>query len=174
MAVSDAVIAALRQLGFYDFLLPWLFTFAIVYGLILKLALFGDATKKIAIVLGLVTAFFVTGFGGAALSRFFISIFGGGVIIISGVLVILLFLGMVGKSPEDLSKGGTLAVMIVVGIVLWLLATGTAVGAGIGWLLSADLIAFILVVVVLVLAVWMIVREGKKEEGGGRPGEKKA
>lgn len=167
MAVTDTVLLALRQLGFYDFLLPWLFTFAVVYGLLVKLAVFGDATKKISVILALVVAFFVTGFGGQALSRFFIQIFGGASIILAGLLVIVLFLGMVGKKPEDLVKGGTLIVLVIVGIVLWLLSTGTAVGAGVGWLLSADIVAFVLVIVVIVLAVWAVVREPEHKPGGG-------
>lgn len=171
MAVSDAVITALRQLGFFEFLLPWLFSFAIVYGLLVKLNVFGDATKKISVILAMVVAFFVVGFGGQALSRFFIGIFGGASIILAGILVVVLFLGMVGKKPEDIAKTGTLIVLVIVGIVLWLLSTGTAVGAGVGWLLSPDLVAFVLVVVVIVLAVWAVVREGGEE--GKKKDEKK-
>ncbi len=165
MAVSDTVIQALRQLGFFEFLLPWLFTFAIVYGLLVKVQIFGDATKKISVVLAMVVAFFVVGFGGQALSRFFIGIFGGASIILAGLLVIVLFVAMVGKKPEDILKGGTLIVLIIVGIVLWLLSTGTAVGAGVGWLLSPDLMAFVLVIIVIVLAVWAVIREPKQEHG---------
>ena len=172
MAVTDTVLSALRQLGFYDFLLPWLFTFAIVYGLLVKLEVFGAATKKISVILAMVVAFFVVGFGGPALSRFFIGIFGGASIILAGILVVVLFLGMVGKKPEDIAKTGTLIVLVIVGIVLWMLSTGTAVGAGVGWLLSPDLVAFVLVIIVIVLAVWAVVRE-PKEEGGHKKEEKK-
>ena len=52
---------------FYGFLLPWIFTFAIVYGLLSKIDLFGKDNKKsgkINVALAFVIAFFVTGVGG--------------------------------------------------------------------------------------------------------------
>jgi hypothetical protein len=162
------VLDTLRFLGFFDFLLPWLFSFAIVFGLLSKFELFGKENKKISVVLALVVAFFVTGYSGPLLAGFFTSIFGGASIIIAGILVILLFIGMVGKEPKDIVKGGTLAVLVIVGVVLWLLSVGAARGVGFLPLLSPDLIAFILVFVVIAIAVWLIIRD-EKPAGGGSP-----
>ncbi|MEM7815232.1 MAG: hypothetical protein QXF55_02745 [Candidatus Aenigmatarchaeota archaeon] len=163
----ESVLLALRNLGFYDFLLPWLFTFAVVYGLLANLKLFGDNTKKIATALALVLAFFVTGYSGPALAAFFISIFGGASMLIAGILVIVIFLAMVGFETKDIKKTGTLVILVVVGVMLWLLSVGAARGIGFLPLLSPDIIALILVMVVIVVAVWAIVREPKKSEGGG-------
>ena len=164
------VLETLRFLGFFDFLLPWLFTFAVVFGLLRSSKLFGEQNSRISAALALVVAFFVVGFSGPLLSSFFISIFGGASIVIAGILVIVLFLGMFGKKPEDIYKSGVLAVLVILGIVLWLLSIGAARGIGFLPLLSPDLIAFILVIVVIVLAVWLIVREEKpKKKGGGGP-----
>lgn len=172
MAAFDQVFATLRQLGFFDFLLPWLFTFAVVFGILNKAGLFGDKdNRRISAAIALVAAFFVTGFAGQQLANFFISIFGGAAMIFAGILVIMIFIGLVGHDPKSLAKTGSLVVLIIVGIVLWLLSVGVAKGVGFLPVLSPDLIAFVLVIVVIVLAVWVIVREGKPEAAGKKPGE---
>lgn len=171
MAVAD-VLQALKALGFYDFLLPWLFTFAVVYGLLTFSKLFGEANKKISAALALVVAFFVTGYSGPLLASFFTNIFGGAAMIIAGILVVVLFVTMAGFKMEDITKKGALVVLVIVGVVLWLLSTGAATGAGFGWLMSSDLIAMILVLVVIVLAVWMIVQEKGDEKKSAPSGGK--
>jgi hypothetical protein len=167
----QTLLTALRSLGFYDFLLPWLFTFAIVYGLLNVAKPFGEANKKVSTALALVVAFFVTGYAGTMLSNFFINIFGGASIVIAGILVILLFVGMFGYNLKDLPKAGALAVLVIVGIVLWFLSVGAAQGVGYLTLMSPDLIALILIVVVIVLAVWMIVRGGEEKKEERPPGK---
>jgi len=166
----EELMTALRNLGFYDFLLPWLFTFAIVYGLLSATKVFGENTKRISTALALVIAFFVTGYSGQMLSNFFISIFGGASMIIAGILVVLLFVTMVGFKIDDIKKTGTLIILIIVGVVLWLLSVGAAQGIGFLPLLSPDIIALILVMVVIVLAVWAIVREPGQPAAGTKAG----
>lgn len=170
MATFDTVFSTLRQLGFFDFLLPWLFTFAVVYGALYKANLFGDVNKRIAAAIALVIAFFVTGFAGQALSNFFITIFGGASMIFAGILVIVIFIALVGYKPEDLGKTGSLVVLVIVGILLWLLSVGAARGVGFLPVLSPDLIAFVMVIVVIVVAVWVIIKGDKG--GGGTPDKK--
>jgi hypothetical protein len=163
MAFED-VLTALRNLGFYDFLLPWLFTFAVVYGLLRASKLFGDVNQKISAALALIVAFFVTGYAGPSMASFFTTIFGGASMVIAGILVIVLFVSLVGFEMKDIKKTGALIILIIVGVVLWLVSAGVAKGVGLLPLLSADMIAFILVMVVIVIAVWAIVKEPKKEE----------
>ena len=168
----ENVLTALKSLGFYDFLLPWLFVFAVVYGLLNILKVFGDS-KRISTAIALVVAFFVTGYSGQALSTFFINLFGGASMIIAGILVVLLFLAMVGYTPADLQKGkkaAVLIVLVIIGVVLWLLSTGAAQGFGMTMLLSPDVIAMILVLVVIIMAVWAIVSEKEPAApAGGKP-----
>ena len=171
MAFED-ILLALKSLGFYDFLLPWLFTFAVVYGLLMMVKVFGDGNKKIPAALALVIAFFVTGYSGPMLSSFFITLFGGASIIIAGILVVLLFLAMVGFKLDDIKKTGALIILVVVGVVLWMISAGAAKGIGFMPLMSPDLVAMILVLVVIVMAVWAITREGggKPASGGTKAG----
>ena len=56
------LVANLNALGFFGFLLPWIFMFAVTYGLLAKAKFFEDT--KIVGVISLVLAFFVVGFGG--------------------------------------------------------------------------------------------------------------
>ncbi len=164
----------LNELGFYNFLLPWLFTFAIVYGLLIKANLFGDANKKVSGALAFVIAFFVTGLAGPAMAAFFISIFGGASIFLAGILVIILFLAMVGWTPPG--KGGSgwkvaLIILVVIGVILFLVATGSFVT---GVALNDTTIAAIFVIVIIGIAMWFITKEeGEKKtpapQGGGAP-----
>ncbi|MBI5061871.1 MAG: hypothetical protein HZB67_06200 [Candidatus Aenigmarchaeota archaeon] len=157
----------LNELGFYNFLLPWLFTFAIVYGLLMKANLFGEANKKVSVALAFVIAFFVTGFAGPAMAAFFISIFGGASIFLAGILVIILFLAMVGwVPPGDKKRGWTaaVAILVVIGVVLFIVSTGTFAT---NIMLNETTIAAIFVIVILGLAMWFITQEKSAE--GAKP-----
>ncbi|MFH1631345.1 MAG: hypothetical protein ABIA21_03980 [Candidatus Aenigmatarchaeota archaeon] len=179
MAVStDQLIMLLNNLGFYQFVLPWLFVFAVVFGLLKASKLFGDANPKISAVLALVIAFFATAYTGPAMATFFISIFSGATLIIAGILVVLLFIFMFGFNTDiftsDKNKNRPaliMIVMIIIGVILFIVATGTASGIGVSAFLSGDLVAMILVLIVLIAAVWLIVKENGKETvapaGGG-------
>ena len=150
MPVAADVIAVLRDLGFFEFLLPWLFMFAVTYGILMKVKLFGkddNTNKRIALALALVVAFFTVGFAGPSLANFFISIFGGASLIVAG------------KGEDTLQKGGVLVVLIIIGVVLWLLSVGAASGLGFTILFSAEMVSLIIVLVVIVLAVWLIVKD---------------
>ncbi len=56
------VAQKLGELGFYDFLLPWLITSAIIWGLLQKSKVFGENSIVINSVLSLSISFFVWGF----------------------------------------------------------------------------------------------------------------
>jgi hypothetical protein len=176
MAIStDQLITLLNNLGFYQFVLPWLFVFAIVFGLLSVSKLFGEGNKKIPAVIALVIAFFATAYGGAAMAAFFIGIFSGATIVIAVILVILLFIFMFGFNKDIFSAGKNrpiiiMIVMVVIGIILFLAATGAAGGIGLSLVLSPDMIALILVLIVILAAVWLIV---KGDNGGGGAPPKK-
>ena len=71
----EILVSNLNQMGFFGFLLPWLFMFAVVYGLLVKSKVLGEDQKIIGVV-SLVSAFFVIGFGGVAIGTFFSNLFG--------------------------------------------------------------------------------------------------
>jgi len=167
----------LKQLGFYDFLLPWLFTFAIVFGLLMKVELFGkEVNKKVSVALAFVIAFFVTAFAGPGMAAFFSGLFGGASIFLAGILVIILFIAMIGWTPE-MGKGGrtwklAALILIIIGIVIFMVSSGFVISGGIA--LNDMTITGIIVIVVIVAAMWFITHEEKPGEkgagaGGGAP-----
>ncbi len=174
MTTAAELIGTLRGLGFFDFLLPWIFTFAVVYGLLMVVKIFGDdkLNQKISATIALVAAFFATAFAGRAMAMFFASLFGNAVIILAGILVIGLLLAMVGiKFNQDdklgLKRKSVMIVLIIIGIILFIASTGAASGIGYWALLSPDMIALIIVLIVIIAAVHMIVSDSGSGGGGG-------
>ncbi len=145
---------------FFGFLLPWIFTFAIVYGLIVKANIFGGETKKIAAALSLVAAFFVTAMGGPQLAAFFTSLFGGASIFLAGILVIILFIGMISDKPfEKLNSWIVVGFVALIGVFLFLTSTGTILGISI----DNQTATLIFWGIILLAVVWYIMKpEGEK------------
>ena len=114
---------------FTNFLLPWIFTFAIVYGLLFKINIFADANQKVSVALAFVIAFFVSATGGPQLGAFFTSLFGGASTFLAGILVVILFVTMVGFKFND-NKQNTMALglVVIIGVVLFLAAQGNISG----------------------------------------------
>jgi len=71
---------------------------------------------------------------------------------------------MVGYSPDKLQKGGVLVVLVIIGVLLWFMSVGAASGLGFNILFNSQMVSLIIVLVVIVLAVWMMVKEDKKDE----------
>ncbi len=149
---------------FYGFLLPWIFTFAIVYGLLVKVNIFGEATKKVAAALALVAAFFVTAIGGPALAAFFTTLFGGASIFLAGILVVILFVGMVSDKAFKTENIAIIGFLVLLGVFLFLTSSGTIVGLSI----DSQTATLIFWGVILIAVIWYIMKEnggGAKKEG---------
>ncbi len=141
---------------FYGFLLPWIFTFAIVYGLLGVVKLFGDK-QRINVALAFVIAFFVTGAAGPQMAAFFINLFGGASVYLAGILVIMLFAAMIGYKQEDFKKNTIYVVaVIIIGIALFLGSTGTLVGSVV---IGSDVAVLAFWLVIIIVAVYMITQE---------------
>ena len=139
---------------FYGFLLPWIFTFAIVYGLLMKLNLFEKVNAKVSIALAFVIAFFVTGAAGPQLAAFFINLFGGASVYLAGILVILLFMSMLGYTGYKHIL--YVIVVIVIGIFLFLGSTGSFIGYTV---VSADVAVLAFWIVIIIVAVYLVTKE---------------
>lgn len=160
---------------FYGFLLPWIFTFAIVYGLLMKTSMFGGAHKQVSVALSFVIAFFVTGVGGPELALFFTSLFGGASVFLAGILVIILFvalLGYEGKAGKAAyGHWAALILVIIIGIILFLGSTGTFVGA---IFLDATTATVIFWLIIIIVAAFLITKGGQAptQKGKEPAGEK--
>ncbi len=146
--------------GFYGIFLPFVFTFAIVFGLLAKIKLFGDKSDRINAVLAFVLAFFVAAVGGPQLAAFFITLSSGAAIFLAGFLVIILMVSLFGygKANGDFKHTAVLATVIIIGVTLFLVSTGGFIDIGI----SSDMAALIFVFIVLIAVVWFITSSGDK------------
>ena len=162
--IIDDLLTNLANIGFYDFLLPWLFTFAIVYGLLVKANIFGSVNQRISGILAFIIAFFVSAYRGPDLASYFVNIFGGSSIIIAAILSIMLFAVLIGFSGQVFAGGkhkyGLWAV-IIIGILLFATSAG---GDFIGIRLGSSMITMIMVLVLLIAVVAFITSGEKAEE----------
>ena len=155
MGPFELLVSNLNQLGFFGFLLPWVFMFVVSYGLITKTKPFDN--PKIVGVLSLVLAFFVVGFGGPFLAGFFTTLFGYAAIIIAGILVIVLFITMSGGSISKVFDNKAVAVLLAgIGIVVFFIAVG---GAGV--FISDSILGIVFILIVMAVAVYFIAGSGK-------------
>lgn len=149
------LVANLNALGFFGFLLPWIFMFAVTYGLLAKAKFFEDT--KIVGVISLVLAFFVVGFGGPWLAGFFVNLFGYAAVIIAGLLVIVLFITMSGGSVgKFFDNKGVAAILVGIGIIVFFIAMG-----GFSVVVSDAVIGIIFIIIIMAIAVYFIAGNGK-------------
>lgn len=165
--MANDPFTVLTQLGpgFYGIFLPFVFTFAIVFGLLEKVKVIPNT--RINAVLALVLGLFVTAVGGPQLAAFFISISSGAAIFLAGFLILILMVTLFGYGGSDgnFRHMAVLAVVIIIGIVLFLSSTGGFINLGI----SPDMANLIFVGIVLIAVVWFVAGSGeaKKTTGAG-------
>ncbi|MBW6462457.1 MAG: hypothetical protein K0B07_05430 [DPANN group archaeon] len=106
------LIGNLKDVGFYDILLPWALFFAMIYGLLTTVGPFKtkaeedgkeDTPPGIPAMISMVIAFFIITYTpfGLNLGSYLATIFGQSGTILVGLLVILIFLGMAGINMEN-------------------------------------------------------------------------
>jgi hypothetical protein len=147
---------------FYGFLLPWIFTFAIVYGLLMKANLFGGANNRISIALAFVIAFFVTAAGGPAMAEFFINLFAGASAFLAGIIVMILFVAILGYGKAgEFKHWAALAAVIIIGIILFVASTGAFIGGQI--YLRGQRGSIIFWLIIIIIAIYLVTKEKKTE-----------
>lgn len=164
----EELMRQLQRLGFYEFLLPWLFTFAVVYALLVKSAVFGGQGlgNKVSGIVAIVVAFFVTLSAGPWLTTYFATLSVWSSILLAGIVVIILFGVLVGvnmnfKEKDEKRNNTALAAVILLGIIVFLAATGGRI-FNIGISTNMGLI-FVILLVIFAIAYIM----------GGNGGEQK-
>lgn len=150
-------------LDFYGFFLPWIFTFAVVYGLLYKIKLFGDVNHRISGALAFVIAFFVTAVGGQQLATFFTSLFGWASMFLAGIIVIILFAAMLGYGTDENKKfkhTAALVVVIIIGALLWLASSNSFVSVSV---IGPNIAGLVFWLVIIIVALYFVTQEPKKE-----------
>ena len=174
----ETAILKLQALGFFQFLLPFILTAAIIYGGLRRAQLFGESEKNVAV--NAVVAFVISLFVWAApiilgidieakLAAFFIQGFSVSLIVLVG----LILAGMFFKPDlaKDLSEkmkapvfwGGVIIVGLIIGGII-LVSSGLSsvlFPKGIGVSVSSDLFISVAVMIALVVGIAVIVRVAK-------------
>ncbi|MBI4175972.1 MAG: hypothetical protein HY518_02110 [Candidatus Aenigmarchaeota archaeon] len=170
------LLGNLRNLGLFEFLLPFLLALAIVYGILRKMV--PQLEKTASSLIAIIVAFFVMNYSGQAgvqMAQFFTQFFGGGLIVLTGLLVIIIFLGLAGFDMSKIflpGKGSTWALVLLLGFIgfaLFLGAGGSTlvpIPTNIGGFGGADVTAIIFFLIIIALAVWFLSRSEEKDEGG--------
>lgn len=150
----EILIRNLNDMGFFGFILPWVFMFCVSFGALAKAKILGDDLKIVAVV-SIVLGFFVVGFGGPGLASFFVNVFGIAAAVIAGLLVLVLFMGMAGMPIDMLAKNkAVLVALIAIAIMVFVLAAGA-------WTVVANSTTVAIVLILIVMAVSIVFIAGK-------------
>jgi len=172
MALWDVFLGNLGQMGFFQFLLPFLLILAVVYGVI-RFAAPDKFEKSAASLISIVIAFFFLNYSGnvgLSMATFFTNIFGGGAIVLTGILVVLILLGLLGikfsgeggLTSGDKGKWIFSAFIIFVGFLIFLGAGGANVlqlPSNILGVAGDDVFTIIFFIIILALAMWWMSRD---------------
>ena len=170
------LIGNLNQLGFYQFLFPFLLVLAISYGA-LEYALGGAKDKRIMpksaiAIISMIIAYFVVNYSGgvgSGMALFFTQLFGQGMSVAVGILVIIILLGLFGIKPTELKEGkktaGFTALVGIIVLIVFLAFVGSANSLGLGGLrLDQNAWTVIVFLIIFIAVLWALGREEKEEK----------
>ncbi|MCD6371230.1 MAG: hypothetical protein J7L39_00740 [Candidatus Aenigmarchaeota archaeon] len=120
MALEGAIQAA-ESMGIFDYYLPFALTFAIFYGLLERIKIFGKGTtaRRVNLIVSVVVAFFVMAYTpfGITLKTFFSSFFAGTTVILTAGISLALISGVLiyagGADISGIGKGNRVLFSIV-------------------------------------------------------------
>ena len=170
--IFTPVIERLIELGFFKFMLPYILTSAIFYGLLRKSKVFGEPDKNVAVnaVVALVASFMVWASPvilGIDIQTQLAAFFTQGIIVTLVFMIALLITGMF--LPEDLTKhlaenlfkGNKMGAILVVGVVfafiifatsgLWSVILGPELFEQ-----TSDVVVAVVVIILLVIPILFI------------------
>jgi hypothetical protein len=185
MAIFEKFLEIGKGFGLFDYYLPFLITFAMIYALLNKSKIFGDEKKARGInaIIALSAAFYVIAYTpigaiGFTIGDFFTQFFGGlSVVLVSLLAFVMIFIVLFALTGQEWGgqKGWEnwlrylliAAALIAIGLYLSTtsglnLISDIKIGGAIG--MSDQDVAIIILLVITVLAIWWLTKgEGKKE-----------
>ncbi|MEM5801785.1 MAG: hypothetical protein QXQ18_00110 [Candidatus Aenigmatarchaeota archaeon] len=174
--VLESVIETLRNFGFFDLYLPFVLTFALFYGILQKVKLFGETAQaeRINAIIAFIAAFYILIFSpvGITLAGFFSSFFGGAAIILVTILIFgaILTLSLITtKQKEEITIKYLQPILIVFGVaaalILFITSGGLAIfGITEGWpSINMEQIIGLLVILFFIGIIFYAVREPKEK-----------
>src|SRR3989344_4181180 len=165
MAQTDfgTLIAELQSLGVYDYFLPFLLIFAIVFAILEKTKIFGDKTN-INVVDSLVIGLLLI------VQQPIVAIINNFLpkasLIIIIILIALIVISLIGGNPTKLSGS-----VFSVGVIVIILALIWALSPNLGWSLPFDISErtknlILLLIIFIALPLFLVTRSEKKDENG--------
>lgn len=130
------VVGTLKDIGVFEFYLPFLLVFAIIYGLLNKIQIFGDKAKGINVIVALAIAGFtmVATPVGITLSQFLANFASQWIVVILTIVAIVVFVSLLTsgglfkkETLEGFFQKGNLTIAL---ILLALLAVGVFISSG--------------------------------------------
>jgi hypothetical protein len=186
MALFDVFISASQQAGIFSMYLPFILTFALIYGLLNKSGILGGGrpAKALNAIIGFSVAFYVIAFtsAGTTIATFFSTFFTQTTALIVTTIALVLVLTVLapiwgGKEGGIKFRGGGYVPLIIVAILLWSFSSsgGTTIfgisvpgGAGVGFGLSNQDIVIIVFIIITIGIIFAITTGESAEEKQGR------
>lgn len=112
--IFSRMLTNLTNLGFYDFVLPWMLFLAIIFGLLQNKKTISE-DPAVNGVISIVAAFFIAYIARGMFYAKFFGIFGG---VIAGFLILIICLAMFGIKPEEVFGSNKTALSITLAIVI--------------------------------------------------------
>lgn len=162
------IVQNMQDLGFFLYLFPFLLALAIFYG-VLKFVLGDKLPNSVIGLVSIIFSFFVMLYSSwnNMIVTFFANLGGMGLIVGSGLLFIIILLGLTGFKIHEvfsgtLSKWAFVLTIIFIGILIFF-------GAGAGWLIklpywstTEEFWTVIFFIIIIALVVWWFGSEGKE------------
>lgn len=160
----------------YNIIFPWVISFAIIFGLLMKTAIFGDGkdARGVSGLIALAIGFFVSAYSpwGSTIGGFFIASSGTLMMFLMVILGLLLIIGLINPDylKEYLSGPKGLIYLVALVLIAWALLGGW-LGGGISFyaLIKQDIFALAIILAV-VGAMWWFVMQG--DDGDGKKKKK--
>jgi len=174
-------IEFLKNIGIFEFYLPFVILFALVYGLLEKAKIFGPENRRINVIVSLAAAFFVMAYTpvGITLTQFFATFFTQTTVILvtllAFVMIIYLLVPITGRKefPGAAKYIAFFGALIVLG--MYISSGGLGIFPGIKEVIGADVTGIglspqdIFIIVLLAITVLVIYWMTKGESAGGGP-----
>ncbi len=179
MVTIASVLDTFGQLGGFRIVLPFLFTFAVVYGIVNRLDLFGEDTNDaVSAIIGIAAALFVSNYvvaTGVQVGILFSNFFGALSVVFLFLLSALMVQGIVGGEPGNSRYNRAIMFLGALAVISIFLSWG---GLGFVFPSTPDIAGSVFLtettfatLVVILLAVGLIYWVTRSGGGGGEGGE---
>ena len=154
--ITDPNICAML----FNIVFPWIFSFAIIYGIALRSNVFGSAdtpaARGVSGIIGIVAGFFVVMTAGPSIGAFLASLSEAVVVFLSVLVGIVLVFAVINpKLLEALSGKEGLAIAAILILIAGIIISGYSTNFAF-ITLSGDLLALIIILIIIGALVWFV------------------